>query len=258
MARSLILLLLILPVVLHAAPAAPTQAAQLREQATRLANAEGVARDLARAHRLYCTAALQGDAEAMYQLGWMYLQGRGIPQDDGIAKDWLIRAHQQGDPYAKRLLDHLPMTTRQADPRCIPSNGKQPSRTQITAWVHIMAPEYQLDPKLVLAVIAAESNFDNRALSHRNAHGLMQLIPSTARRFQVADIWHPVDNLRGGMAYLNWLMRTFNQDLRLSLAAYNAGEDAVQRYGGIPPYAETRAYVQRIMTHYHRATPAGG
>lgn len=235
--------------------AAGERAAEARELATRLANAEGVPRDLPRAYRLYCMAALSGDAEAMYHLGRMYLDGRGVAHDDALAKDWLQRADRHGDVFAKRLLKLLPTTPARIDPVCVPNNGKAPTRRQVTAWVKLLAPEYELDPSLVLSVIAAESNFNARALSHRNAHGLMQLIPRTAQRFQVADIWHPIDNLHGGMAYLSWLMDAFDQDVALSLAAYNAGELAVRRYGGIPPYPETRAYVKRILASYQRTPP---
>ncbi len=230
--------------------AAPQRPAEFRDLATRLANAEGIPRDLARARQLYCIAALQGDAESMYHLGRMYLDGRGVAQDDGLAKEWLLRAQRKGDVYAGRLLKLLPSTAARRDPLCIPNDHSHPTRRQITTWVTLLAPEYQLDPKLVLSVIAAESNFNARALSHRNAHGLMQLIPRTAQRFHVTDIWHPIDNLRGGMAYLSWLMDTFDQNIALSLAAYNAGELAVQRYGGIPPFPETQAYVKRILASY--------
>jgi soluble lytic murein transglycosylase-like protein len=74
----------------------------------------------------------------------------------------------------------------------------------------------------------------------------MQLIPATAERFGVKDVWDPEDNLRGGMAYLRWLLKRFDGDVKLTLAAYNAGEGAVDRHGGVPPYSETRAYVSRI------------
>jgi soluble lytic murein transglycosylase-like protein len=99
----------------------------------------------------------------------------------------------------------------------------------------------------VLAVVEVESGFNPKAASPKNAQGLMQLIPETAERFGVADVWDPEQNLRGGMAYLSWLMQHFDGDLELVLAAYNAGEGAVQRHGGIPPYAETRDYVQRVI-----------
>jgi soluble lytic murein transglycosylase-like protein len=117
----------------------------------------------------------------------------------------------------------------------------------IVNFVKLVAPEYQLEPNLVLAVMATESNFNPWAVSPRNARGLMQLIPDTARRFSVRDIMDPTQNIRGGMAYLRWLLAYFQGDLTLALAAYNAGEGAVERYRGVPPYAETRLYVARII-----------
>jgi soluble lytic murein transglycosylase-like protein len=117
----------------------------------------------------------------------------------------------------------------------------------VATLVRRLAPAYRLNPNLVLAVIEVESNFDPQARSPKNAQGLMQLIPETAERFGVRDVWDAEQNIRGGMAYLRWLNRHFDGDLELVLAAYNAGEGAVKRYGGIPPYAETQNYVQRII-----------
>ena len=105
---------------------------------------------------------------------------------------------------------------------------------------------FDLQPHLVLAIMATESNFDASALSPKDAHGLMQLIPGTAARFGVRNIKDPVQNIRGGMAYLRWLMAYFEGDVSLVAAAYNAGERAVDRYLGVPPYAETRLYVLKI------------
>lgn len=229
----------------------PQRAVDARDLATRLVHAEGVPRDLPRAYRLYCLAALLGDATAMYHLGEMHLNGRGTERDDSIAKDWLQRADARGDRYAKRLLDTLAHSPASTDPVCQPRpESGAPAPQRIAAWVRLLAPEYDLEPALVLSVIRAESNFNPRALSHKNAHGLMQLIPPTAERFSVADIWDPVENLNGGMAYLSWLQDTFERDPVLMVAAYNAGEQAVQRYGGVPPYPETRLYVKRVMAGY--------
>jgi soluble lytic murein transglycosylase-like protein len=112
--------------------------------------------------------------------------------------------------------------------------------------VHRLAPEYHLDPRLVVAVIEVESGFNPKAKSPKGAMGLMQLMPETARRFGVKNPWDPLQNLRGGMAYLRWLLDRFDGDLALVLASYNAGEKAVERYRGVPPFGETRRYVQRI------------
>jgi soluble lytic murein transglycosylase-like protein len=124
-----------------------------------------------------------------------------------------------------------------------PPNAPEP----IVRFVTLIAPEYQLAPQLVLAVMATESNFDALAVSPKNAQGLMQLMPATAARFKVRQITDPTQNIRGGMAYLRWLLAYFEGDLTLVLAAYNAGEGAVDRYRGVPPYAETRMYVRRIL-----------
>lgn len=125
-------------------------------------------------------------------------------------------------------------------------NGKVVTRTEIEGLVRTLAPSFGLNPELVLAVVEVESNFSPTAQSPKQAQGLMQLIPATARRFGVADPWDPHQNLRGGMAYLRWLLDHFDGDLRLALAGYNAGEGAVRDYGGIPPFAETQNYVRRI------------
>lgn len=112
---------------------------------------------------------------------------------------------------------------------------------------------YQLDPQLVKAVIRAESNFNSEAVSPAGAQGLMQLMPATAERFGVKSAFHPRDNIRGGVRYLQWLLNRF-EDLPLALAGYNAGEGAVERYGRtIPPYKETQQYVSRVLSFYEAA-----
>jgi soluble lytic murein transglycosylase-like protein len=116
--------------------------------------------------------------------------------------------------------------------------------------VESLSPEYGLDSNLVLSVISAESAFDVRAVSPKGAQGLMQLMPATARRFGVENTWDPEQNIRGGMAYLRWLLGNFKGDVKRAVAGYNAGEHAVRRYGGVPPFPETRAYVKRIIRDY--------
>jgi soluble lytic murein transglycosylase-like protein len=108
-----------------------------------------------------------------------------------------------------------------------------------------------VEPNLLRAVIVVESGFNSRALSKRGAVGLMQLMPATASRFGVSNLYDPRDNIHAGASYLKFLMNRFGHDVKLVLAAYNAGEDAVARNGGrIPPYAETMAYVPKVLKVY--------
>jgi soluble lytic murein transglycosylase-like protein len=120
--------------------------------------------------------------------------------------------------------------------------------------VHIReaAHLYQIPEELVRAVIQVESGFSPRAVSSANAKGLMQLLPATAQRMQVEDIFDPRQNIYGGVRYLRILANLFNGDLNLTIAAYNAGEGAVLRYGGIPPYRETEEYVTRVVGLYRK------
>jgi soluble lytic murein transglycosylase-like protein len=117
----------------------------------------------------------------------------------------------------------------------------------IVSLVEKIASEYRVSPALALAVIEAESGFDVAALSARNAKGLMQLTPETALRFNVRKPYDAAQNIRGGIAYLRWLLAYFEGDVSLVAAAYNAGEGTVDRYRGVPPYVETRGYVARII-----------
>ena len=116
-----------------------------------------------------------------------------------------------------------------------------------------VAREQQVDPALIHAVVAVESGFNPKAISPKGATGLMQLMPDTAKRYGVSNIHDPMENLRGGARYLRDLLGMFNNNLRLAIAAYNAGEGAVMRAGNaIPNYRETRAYVPRVLQQYER------
>lgn len=110
-----------------------------------------------------------------------------------------------------------------------------------------------VSPALVLAVIAVESAGQTAAVSHAGAQGLMQLMPDTAKRFGVGDSLNPKENIRGGVAYLDWLLKEFKGDPVLALAGYNAGEGAVEKHQGVPPYAETRAYVPKVLAAWNTA-----
>lgn len=106
--------------------------------------------------------------------------------------------------------------------------------------------EFGVDEAVIRAIMHAESSYNPMALSHAGAQGLMQLMPATARRFGVSDAFNAGQNIRGGVQYLSWLLKRFNGDLRLAAAGYNAGEGAVDRHGGVPPYRETQRYVERV------------
>jgi len=128
-------------------------------------------------------------------------------------------------------------------------SSRAPRHGQFDGLIGLTAREQSLQPALVKAVIAAESNFDPKAVSHKGAQGLMQLMPETAVSLGVLDPLHPEENVRGGAAYLRQMLDRYG-DLERALAAYNAGPDAVDRYGGVPPYRETQAYVRRVLTYY--------
>jgi hypothetical protein len=111
---------------------------------------------------------------------------------------------------------------------------------------------YRIPVPLIRAVIKVESDYDPRAISRAGAQGLMQLMPETAQRMQVRDVMDPRENVLGGVRYLRVLANMFNGDLQLTLAGYNAGENAVVRHGGIPPFDETEDYVARVLAYYRR------
>jgi hypothetical protein len=127
-------------------------------------------------------------------------------------------------------------------------------RFELDAHIHEVAARYKVPPRLVAAIIEAESEFNPRAVSRRGARGLMQLMPTTAASLQIGDSFDPFANVEGGVRHLRRLMKRYRGHLPLVLAAYNAGEQAVRTHRGIPPYPETRRYVRRIM---RRLGPAG-
>jgi len=225
------------------------------ELGVRYEHGRGVPKDPQQAVEWYCRAAHRGSAEAQYNLAYMFFVGRGVPRNHGAALKWFSAAAKQGDIYAEKMLPRLERNVSMEVRVCpsIDQSSWRPDRCgrtcqQVAERVIELAPDYGLDAGLVLAVIQTESDFRPDAQSPKNAQGLMQLLPATAERFGVEDLKDPEQNLKGGMAYLQWLMARFKGDLSLVLAAYNAGEAAVERYGGIPPYPETRDYVSKILT----------
>ncbi len=220
----------------------------------------GAKRDYKLAMLLYCRADADDHAGAAYAIGLMYAGGQGFRRSDSRASAWFRRASGFGHAGARKLLKILKLRDAGHVARCPNGWGRGGSASallrapeEIRAMVKKMAPRYELDPNLVLAVIAVESAFQPNAVSSKNARGLMQLIPATAARFGVRNTFDPAENLHGGMAYLRWLLTHFKGDVTLAIAGYNAGENAVKRYGGVPPYTETRRYVRKIRRLYPAA-----
>ena len=240
-------------------------ALKLRLEAIAYEHGEGVPRNPLLAANLYCMSARLGDAQAQYNLGWMYANGRGVERSDPVAAYFFNAAAGQGLAAAERMLKVVGAVAEE-QPDCMRDLEPvadlllaEPSRQgpsvdyrliapqKIFDLVMKMAPQFKVEPQLALAIISAESNFNVQALSPKNAQGLMQLIPETSERFNVKNPFDPAQNIRGGLTYLRWLLAYFEGDVALVAAAYNAGEGKVERYRGVPPYKETRAYVQRIL-----------
>lgn len=240
-------------------------ALKLRLEAIAYEHGEGVQRNPLLAANLYCMSARLGDPQAQYNLGWMYANGRGVERSDPVAAYFFNAAAGQGFAAAERMLkvvgavaEEEPDCMRDLEPvadlQLAELSRRGPSvdyrliaPQKIFDLVMKMAPQFKVEPQLALAIISAESNFNVQALSPKNAQGLMQLIPQTSERFNVKNPYDPAQNIRGGLTYLRWLLAYFEGDVALVAAAYNAGEGKVERYRGVPPYQETRAYVQRIL-----------
>jgi hypothetical protein len=181
----------------------------------------------------------------------------------GNAACLLAAASQLGHNGAALLLERASSGERPIDAGCPedPSLGRiylefdldgyvsglRLPRQKVVAMIRRLAPLYGVNPQLAVAMAAVESNFDPAALSPKSAMGVMQLIPATAERFGVRNPFDPEQNIRGGLAYLRWLHGYFGGDVERMVAAYNAGEGAVMKHGGVPPYAETLAYVSRVL-----------
>jgi soluble lytic murein transglycosylase-like protein len=139
-----------------------------------------------------------------------------------------------------------------------PAAPAAPAATGLEQTVERIAEQNALPPELLHSVIKVESNYNPYAVSSKGALGMMQLIPSTAKRFGVGDVFNPVENIQGGAKYLRYLLDLYNGNYPLALAAYNAGEGAVAKHGGVPPYKETQNYLRLVKTQLDKrpAKPA--
>jgi Transglycosylase SLT domain len=134
----------------------------------------------------------------------------------------------------------------------IPAPPQPPAGTSLQDLVAAAASRFGVDAELITSVIAVESNFDPKAISPKNARGLMQLLPETAARLGVKNVFDPKENIEAGTRYLRELLETYHNNLTLALAAYNAGPDRVQQYGDVPPFRETVSYVRRVQRTYEK------
>lgn len=224
----------------------------------------------------YCKEARLGDIEAQYQLGMLYAFGSGVPKQPAYAAALFSMAGQQGHYKAQNMLENIRLSSSTL-PGCMNSAFIKPEKplqyslraidnidietrlnrlpkhkTWIVDLVKTMSAWYKIDPKFVLSIISVESNFEPNARSPKNAMGLMQMIPATSERFNVGDAFDVSQNIQGGLEYLQWLINRYKGNVAMVAAGYNAGEGAVDRHHGIPPYPETQNYVAQVLRLYQK------
>lgn len=229
-----------------------------------------------KAAALYCEGAREGLIEAQYRLAMLFAFGQGVPEDREVAASLLALAAQQGHQEAVNMLETIQYSSEKL-PECVLTDVKPPhappppslkfelheydslelilarlpkERRWLIGMIKKIATWQDVDPRLALSIVSVESHFQTAALSSANAMGLMQLIPATADRFNVKDAFDASQNVKGGVRYLRWLLKRYQGNIELVAAAYNAGEGAVDKYKGVPPYQETRDYVKKVLMRY--------
>lgn len=231
------------------------------EQAWAAESGEGYTQDIRLALMLYCHAGVSGSPEGYYRIGRIYVEGPPGLRDEAKANGYFAIAAQLGHERAAARIDGVQAMAIELD-NCAGFEretggtrfdlaryvgGLARYKQPIAELIRSEARRQNVPIPLVLAIACVESNLDPRAVSPKNAQGIMQLIPDTQRRFGVTLPFDPEQNIRGGIRYIKWLLGRFDGNVAHAAAAYNAGEGAVQRYRGIPPYAETQAYVKRVL-----------
>ena len=235
-----------------------------------------------KAASLYCIEARQGSTEAQYRLAMLFAFGQGVPEDRAAAASLLSIAAEQGHQEAANMLETIQYSSDKL-PQCVLTNVQPPhapkppevpqtfvqdnrtldnvlaslpkEKRWLISMIQKIATWHDVDPRLALSIVNVESHFQHTAISNANAMGLMQLIPATAERFNVQDAFDASQNVKGGVKYLRWLLKRYRGNVELVAAAYNAGEGAVDKYKGIPPYPETQEYVKRVLHFYPQSKP---
>ena len=205
-------------------------------------------------------------ARFCFRLGWsvglpvVACWAGNLPNQPPTRITSVVRADvRTGKLVRTMVVTAQPVPGSQPAPANAAASEARQAAAAMAPTVEQIAAEQSLPPELIHSVIKVESNYNPFAISPKGALGMMQLVPATARRFGVSDVFNPADNIQGGARYLKYLLDLYHGDYPLALAAYNAGEDAVARYRGVPPFPETRNYVNQVgkrVQDARKAAPA--
>jgi TPR repeat protein len=239
------------------------------QQGNAAEHGKGIRKNYSLAIALYCDAGSMGSPEGFFRIGRILATGPVHLRNRRKANAYLALAarlgHQDALKHYDQRVDNADvsdgcgsyyawMEMHHFDLDSYVANLSAPKR-KIAALINNMAPKYGVDTRLALSIALAESNLEPRAVSPKNAQGVMQLMPATQERFGINNAFDPKQNIRGGLSYLKWLQKRFAGNRMFVAAAYNAGEGAVEKYSGIPPFAETQQYVRRVMYFSGTGTP---
>ncbi|WP_310451661.1 lytic transglycosylase domain-containing protein [Sulfuritalea sp.] len=231
------------------------------EQGLAVETGSGLQRNPRLAIKLYCEAGIMGSSEGYFRLARVLARGPAYLRNPPLANAYFALAARLGHHAAFEQFDRAVVSAPLLDDcRAIDVgpdiesfdldgylSALSPSKRKVAALIRRHAERYGIDVRIALAIALAESNLDAQAVSPKNAQGVMQLIPGTQERFGVTKPFDAEANIKGGLAYLRWLKARYAGDWERVAAAYNAGEGAVDRHDGIPPYRETQGYVRRVL-----------